>query len=89
MYTFNGQRLRQAREEKGYSQRELAEKLNTKQPYISKLEKGLSEGVMFFRLGQLADVLGLQVSEMIIWSEERERVKPDGTTRVVDNPGAD
>ena len=35
-----GQKIRNRREELGYTQKELAERVHTTQPYVSRLERG-------------------------------------------------
>lgn len=44
MSTYHGEQIRQAREAKGLSQRDLAEAVGTSQPYVSLLERGAKRG---------------------------------------------
>ena len=56
--------LSKLRLEKGWSQKQLAEKLNTKQPYIARIENGI-EDIRLSTIKKLAKVFETDDSEII------------------------
>jgi len=69
---FNGQRLRQLREQKLWSKLELAKRLNVSDPQIGRWEQMVCvpRGAMIRKLSR---VLGVPVAELMV-SEEKESV---------------
>jgi transcriptional regulator with XRE-family HTH domain len=59
-----GARIGKAREDKGMSQSELAERVNASLPQIMKYEHG-EQDMAIARLFDIAAVLGLPVSELL------------------------
>ncbi|WP_341464759.1 helix-turn-helix transcriptional regulator [Parabacteroides goldsteinii] len=55
-----GKRIAQLREQAGMSQAELAEKINTKQHAISRIEKG-AFNVGFDTLQSIAEIFGMNI----------------------------
>jgi transcriptional regulator with XRE-family HTH domain len=58
-----GKRLRQLRQERGWTQQDLAILLEVEQSYISGVERGIYSPSLS-KLGLLAECLGLTVAEM-------------------------
>jgi DNA-binding XRE family transcriptional regulator len=56
--------LSRLRLEKGWSQKQLAEKLNTKQPYIARIENG-NEDIRLSTIKKLAKVFGTDINKII------------------------
>lgn len=56
--------LSKLRLEKGWSQKQLAEKLNTKQPYIARIENGI-EDIQLSTIKKLAKVFDTSINEII------------------------
>jgi DNA-binding XRE family transcriptional regulator len=56
--------LSKLRLEKGWSQKQLAEKLNTKQPYIARIENGI-EDIQLSTIKKLAKIFGLSILEIL------------------------
>jgi transcriptional regulator with XRE-family HTH domain len=57
--------LKQLREQRGMSQRDLAAKVGVKQPYIVQLEKGARKDPSLDVLKRLAKALGVPVTELL------------------------
>jgi transcriptional regulator with XRE-family HTH domain len=57
--------LKQLREQRGMSQRDLAAKVGVKQPYIVQLEKGARKNPSLDVLKRLAKALGVPVTELL------------------------
>lgn len=57
--------LKWARERKGFSQTELAERLGVKQPYISYLENGERENPSLAFIQQTAALLGVPIETLL------------------------
>lgn len=60
----NSSSLSKLRLEKGWSQKQLAEKLNTKQPYIARIENGI-EDIQLSTIKKLANVFGTDINKII------------------------
>jgi transcriptional regulator with XRE-family HTH domain len=60
-----GQRIRQARERKGWSQRELARQAQVRQAIISELETGKKTDTIGIILKRLARALGVSVDFLL------------------------
>ncbi len=58
-------RIKEVREEKGISQRELAKRANVSRVTIHELERGKKGAVMTSALERIAEALGVEVGE--IW----------------------
>jgi DNA-binding XRE family transcriptional regulator len=56
--------LSKLRLKKGWSQKQLAEKLNTKQPYIARIENGIDD-IQLSTIKKLAKIFGLSIVEII------------------------
>lgn len=56
--------LSKLRLEKGWSQKQLAEKLNTKQPYIARIENGI-EDIQLSTIKKLAKVFDTDINKII------------------------
>ena len=56
--------LSKLRLEKGWSQKQLAEKLNTKQPYIARIENGI-EDMQLSTIKKLSKIFGISIVEII------------------------
>ena len=65
-----GQRIRQARERKGWSQREFARQAQVRQAIISELETGKKTDTIGGILKRLARVLGVSVDFLLGTFEE-------------------
>lgn len=63
MIRTNGNKIRNAREIKGLTLAQLAEKVGKTAPYISDIERGNRRG-SYETLLRIADVLGLKVEEI-------------------------
>ena len=62
-YKLIGERLRKARNQKGYTQEKLAEMMNVSVAYLSRIETGATH-INLKRLNELSNILG--VSEALI-----------------------
>ena len=62
-YKIIGQRIREARKKKGYSQEKLSEMIDVAVPYISRVERG--EKVNLKRLAQISKVLDVPIEYLI------------------------
>jgi len=60
----NTKSLAKLRLEKGWSQKQLAEKLNTKQPYIARIENGI-EDIQLSTIKKLAKIFDTEILEII------------------------
>ena len=63
-YKIIGQRIKQARKNKGYSQIDLAEKLEISDVYISRIERGQAK-VNLKRLTEICELLEISLTETI------------------------
>ena len=63
-----GERLRQARIEAGLNQRELGERLNVSDSYITNLEKG-QRNVNQLRLAEITKVLGCSADYLLFGTQ--------------------
>lgn len=59
-----GERIREARKNKGWSQEKLSEELDVANAYISRVERGYVQ-INLIRLAQIADILGISLEELI------------------------
>ncbi len=60
-----GQMLRMLREEKGWTQEELAEKASVERSYLAKLETGVKQNPSLLVLKRLAKSLRVPVAELL------------------------
>jgi putative transcriptional regulator len=67
----NGSRIRELRDERGYSQRELARRAGVRQPSLSAIETGQAKRVDVAMLEQIAKALEVELSDLL----ERKRGK--------------
>ena len=77
-----GPRLRRYRRAKRLTQRELAQRAEVRQAYISELETGLRRNPHVETLQRLARVLGISLS-MLIGEEPRQEQRRSPHPRVV------
>ena len=63
-YTLIGNRIKQARKEKGYTQRVLAERLDVSIGYVSQLEHGITK-ISLDLLGAIAGILEKDISYFV------------------------
>lgn len=63
-----GRKLREIRDKRNYSQRQLAEKLGVSDSYLSKVEKG--QPVSLKLLERIADILNVHISYFFIEDDE-------------------
>ena len=63
-YHVIGKRLRQARLEKGYTQEQIAEKLDVSIAFLSRIETG-SSNINLRRLGQICNILGVSQGSIL------------------------
>ena len=63
-YNLIGSRIRQARQEKNYLQKDLAHKMDVSIGYISQLERGITK-ISLDTLGAIAEVLGKDICYFI------------------------
>ena len=79
-----GQRIRQARERKGWSQRELARQAGVRHAIISELETGKKTDTIGVILKRLARALGVGVDYLLGTFEESEQgnFEPAGVVMV-------
>ena len=64
-----GQNIRTLRQQKGWSQSEVAQRLHISIPAVSKIENGNTD-VNFSRLQQIAEIFGIRTHEIISKSDE-------------------
>jgi XRE family transcriptional regulator of biofilm formation len=67
-----GERIQRLREDRGWTQTELAAKAQIKQPVISRLESQVQDSVSSEALKRLARVLGVSADYLIGMYEEEE-----------------
>ena len=74
-----GQRIKQLREARGLTQKDLGEKVGRKQPAIAMLESGETSlaGLVFG--AKLAEALGVQVDDLLPEKDEQAQPEPDST----------
>lgn len=75
-YKLIGERIRQARKQKGWTQEKVAEKLGITVMYFSRVERG-STKVNLKRLMQIAEILDVQISEFIYGTKFKEETYLD------------
>ena len=63
-YSIIGERLKKARIEKGYTQEQLAEKIDVSVAFLSRIERGKSK-VNLNRLNQLCDLLDISEGNVL------------------------
>ena len=63
MTTDLGERLRQIRQKRGLSQRELAKRLGVPEQQVQRYEATLYAGASLQRLQEIAETLGLEIEE--------------------------
>lgn len=63
-YSIIGERLKKARIEKGYTQEQLAEKIDVSVAFLSRVERGNSK-VNLNRLNQLCDLLEISEGDIL------------------------
>lgn len=71
IYLDKGNRIRELRESKGYSQEELAKLLCTTKQTVSKYEKNIVTNIPSDRIERLSEILGTTPS-YILWGFERD-----------------
>ena len=72
-----GERIQRLREERGWTQTELAAKAQIKQPVISRLESQVQDSVSSEALKRLARVLGVSADYLIgMYEEDDSERKP-------------
>lgn len=71
-----GERIKEKREEKGWSQRDLAAKMNySNHSTIGKIERGLVD-IPQSRIVQFAEVFGVSIAYLMGWTEDKKE-NPD------------
>ncbi len=70
----DGETLRTARLRKGYSQKQLAERLGTSQPHIANLEKGGGD-VMLSTAQKLCEALDIQFGDLPKMIERQREIQ--------------
>lgn len=78
-----GERIRRLRIEKGITQIELAEKLNTTKQTISKYEKGIVTNIPSDRVEALARILETSPEYILGWDMEKTEKNNDIIAEVV------
>lgn len=68
-----GRRVRELRDSRGWSLRQLAERAEVSHAWIAGVEGGLREKIDIARLGKLAAALGVSVEDLVGHTGERER----------------
>ena len=71
-----GDRIRKRRQELGWSQRELAQRVSTRQATIADLERGAQQETSTALIRRLARVLGVTADWLIGMYEEDEDAEP-------------
>lgn len=66
-----GQKIKSRREELGYTQEELAQKINSSQPYISRLERDSFNPSKQMIIG-IAITLGMSIDYLLLDTDERK-----------------
>ena len=66
-YSIIGQRLKKARIEKGYTQEQLAEKIDVSVAFLSRVERGNAK-INLNRLNQLCDLLDISEGDILTGS---------------------
>jgi transcriptional regulator with XRE-family HTH domain len=79
-----GARLRQARNERGLTQEQLAERAGVSRDIIAKLEQEQRTTARITTLGRLANALGITLSALLDRRERLERAGQDGILAVRD-----
>lgn len=72
---FSGERLRQIRTERGWSQERLGEVIGVSRSAISKIEKGTVPDPKLEQIAKMAEALGVSAEWLSGWSDER---RPSG-----------
>lgn len=78
-----GERIRRLRIVKGFSQIELAEKLNTTKQTISKYEKGIVTNIPSDRIEAMARILETTPEYILGWDQEKTEKNNDIIAEVV------
>lgn len=71
-YEIMGERLKKARKEIGYTQVEVAEKLDVSVAYLSRIERGDSE-INLKRLSQICEILDTSIAEILTGVERKSK----------------
>jgi transcriptional regulator with XRE-family HTH domain len=71
MNNYKGQRLKVARTAAGLSQKQLGERLNIDQAFVSRVEKGTNEGTVTFWC-QAAKLLGVSLDYLLVEAPESD-----------------
>ena len=72
-YKIIGQRIKEARKNKGWSQEMLSEEIDVAVGYISRIERGRGSKVTLRRLVQISNVLGVELSYLITGTVEGDK----------------
>ena len=68
---FNGERLRQIRTERGWSQERLGEVIGVSRSAISKIEKGTVPDPKLEQVAKMAEALGVSAEWLSGWTDDR------------------
>lgn len=71
---FNGERLRQIRTERGWSQERLGEVIGVSRSAISKIEKGTVPDPKLEQVAKMAEALGVSAEWLSGWTDDRIRI---------------
>ena len=74
-----GQRIRQLRDERGMTQKQLGEKVRRGQSAIAMLESGQTSLASLILAADLANALGVQIDDLIPEKVEQAQPEPDST----------
>lgn len=72
-----GQRIKQLREARGLTQKDLGEKVGRKQPAIAMLESGQTSLASLILASDLADALGVQIDDLIPEKDDQAQAEPE------------
>lgn len=77
-----GQRIRQARQQAGFTQEQLAEGLRTTKATISRWENGNVDNIAMNKIERLSSLCGVDPAWILSWSPEQELPPESGNKRL-------
>lgn len=90
-----GERIKTLRTEKGMTQTELAELLQTTKQNIFKYENGIVTNIPSDKIEKMAEIFGIEPATLMGWAESKisaprppaHRTRSDGSARIPESPG--
>lgn len=74
--------IKEVREEKGISQKDLAEKLNISQSYLSEIENNKKKNVSFELVFNICDILNVEIRKIYIAVSDIDELKNEMYLRI-------